>query len=134
MAYTDHTVLLTGKYRFYKLHAIPPDYLLNIYKNPSGCQDKLLVEYVQSNIEEIKTRPVTGKVILEETEVKPICTKTPYATKKLANEALKHIRNIDDGNKKPIRSYECDQCNQWHLTSIPYEVWKEKMESSKNRF
>ncbi|MCX6755524.1 MAG: hypothetical protein NT068_03255 [Candidatus Nomurabacteria bacterium] len=36
-------------------------------------------------------------------------------------------------HKKPIRSYECEKCSAWHLTSMPYEVWKELEKNQKNK-
>lgn len=54
-----------------------------------------------------------------------ICDKIAYYCKKVANDALKIIRETEQDHKKPVRSYECEKCSQWHLTSIPYETWKE---------
>ncbi len=47
------------------------------------------------------------------------CKKTGYRDKDLALFALHGIGNKDDGRKKPIRVYECDDCGEWHLTSKP---------------
>ena len=54
-----------------------------------------------------------------------ICEKVIYLSKKEARDALRHARNTQQEHKKPVRSYECDKCSFWHLTSLPYEKWKE---------
>ena len=48
---------------------------------------------------------VTGKVCYEEEEI--------------AKEALisSHVRNAHRPGSGPINIYECDDCEQWHLTS-----------------
>ena len=56
---------------------------------------------------------------------KPIiieCGKIPFFSKEMARKELKRIREEAElyGQKTdriPIRSYECDKCSQWHLTS-----------------
>lgn len=49
-----------------------------------------------------------------------------YLTKKEARKALKKIRQTEQNHKKPIRSYECEECHWWHLTSMPIEEWKKE--------
>lgn len=52
--------------------------------------------------------------------------KVIYLTKKIAREALAQIRQTEQSHKKPVRSYECDECGWWHLTSLPIEDWKKQ--------
>lgn len=53
-----------------------------------------------------------------------LCQKIAYATKGIADEALRRIWDTPGRNKKPVRSYECNDCHEWHLTSLPYERYK----------
>jgi hypothetical protein len=46
-----------------------------------------------------------------------ICAKVRYANEKYANEALKKIRATSSRSKIPTRSYLCNRCKAWHLTS-----------------
>lgn len=47
------------------------------------------------------------------------CKKTTYANQKLANEDIERIQAKSTRDKKPMRAYQCNQCNLWHLTSTP---------------
>lgn len=47
------------------------------------------------------------------------CEKTSYGDKKYADEHLKIIREKRKYKGGPIRSYKCDKCHRWHLTSLP---------------
>lgn len=125
--YTDHTVLLSGQWKYRKLHEVSPDYLLTVYQNKNGCQDKALIVYIEKNLDRIKAKKEGVPYILEEEpEKEAVCTKRKYLTKQAARDALGQIRNDPGNHKKPIRSYECPDCSAWHLTSMPIEVWKEK--------
>jgi uncharacterized protein (DUF3820 family) len=126
IVYTDTTPLPRGKYQFTSLNRVPPEYLLQIYKNKDRS-DKALFEYIEKNLEAIKAR--VGNFIV----VKPYgqtCNKIAYATRKAARDALKDIRNHDQEHKKPIRTYECEFCSFWHLTSLTVEEWREKMKKT----
>jgi hypothetical protein len=104
----DH-ILTTGKYRFTALKRVPFDYLEDVYK--SGCKDKDLLEYIEKN--------VLGKqkeIIPEPLEFP--CTKFTYLSKKEANADLNRILKVIKRDKKPIRSYQCDKCGFWHITSM----------------
>lgn len=50
------------------------------------------------------------------------CGKILYASKKAANSARRLInRDLVKAGKKPMkRSYFCDQCEAWHLTTVPH--------------
>ena len=50
------------------------------------------------------------------------CSKIPFDTRELAKRELGRIREEaaqykQKTDKIPIRSYECDRCGKWHLTS-----------------
>jgi hypothetical protein len=55
-------------------------------------------------------------------DISMYCGKIMYASKKQANSARKLInRDLVKVGKKPMkRSYFCDQCSAWHLTSTPH--------------
>lgn len=127
LVYTDHTTLCNGKYKFYKLHEVPVDYLINIYENLKGSTDKALAAYVEKNIDRIKARKEGLPFIVEPIVEKEVCTKKYYPTKGEARKALKIIRESQGDHKKPIRSYECEKCSGWHHTSLTIEEWKQKI-------
>jgi capsule polysaccharide modification protein KpsS len=131
LVYTDHTTLSSGKYKFYKLHEVPAEYLLNIFSNLTGCVDKSLAEYAEKNIDRIKAKADGFPFIVEAQVEVERCTKIQYMSKKVAREALQKIRDAPGDHKKPIRSYECEKCSAWHLTSVPIEVWKENQQMHK---
>lgn len=84
-----------------------------------------MIEHVEKVIEQpISFKPFKPPKPL----IKFKCEKKTYATKSLARESLKRIREEEGNNKKPIRSYECPYCSGWHLTSIPIEGFEEEKE------
>lgn len=125
-SYSDNSIIISGKYKFTLVKNLPVKYLLKIYSS-NNRNDKLLFNYVKENIEKIKARSSGKKVV----EIK--CDKIAYVSRKEARFHLKRIREIEieQMHKKPIRSYECEKCSAWHLTSMPYETWKE-LEKNKN--
>lgn len=49
------------------------------------------------------------------------CNKTRYRSRGAADAALRSIRKRGDHHgKKPTRSYLCELCSGWHLTSQPH--------------
>lgn len=52
------------------------------------------------------------------------CRKKAYKDKDAAVTAMHLIQNKDDGKKKPIRAYECENCLQWHLTSAEIDNYQ----------
>lgn len=60
-----------------------------------------------------------------------VCKKVGYPTKGVADKALKRIKDSLGRNKKPTRSYECDDCHEWHLTSLPLGRYKASKEFEK---
>ncbi len=45
------------------------------------------------------------------------CAKKSYLTKEEAIKKIADIKSEDGDHKKPIRSYRCDKCGNFHLTS-----------------
>lgn len=45
------------------------------------------------------------------------CQKNPYPTQDLALRALEAIHAKGKPGKKPVRTYPCEVCDSWHLTS-----------------
>ena len=120
MAYTDDTILTSGKYKFTRLCRVPPDYLINLYKD-RNYHDKELIEYIGTNIQRIVDRKL-GKIVAS--QLKRVCDKIQYPTEKDAKFEINRIKNLEQENKKPVRAYQCDKCSAWHLTSISHEEWK----------
>ncbi len=50
------------------------------------------------------------------------CRKRPFRDKNDAVYALHGIQNKNDDRKKPVRAYQCEHCQQWHLTSEPIDT------------
>ena len=48
-----------------------------------------------------------------------ICTKSRYASEKMALIDIKRFAKESTRKEIPIRAYHCDKCNSWHLTSRP---------------
>lgn len=51
-----------------------------------------------------------------------LCSKVSYSSEQFAKADLKRIesknRKCNFTKKFPIRTYKCDKCNTWHLTSL----------------
>lgn len=115
--YTDDAILTFGKYKFTKLKQIPFEYLDALSKS---CRCIPFPEEFNKYVEQrrVKADPIE---VLKSPEVGFVCEKITYANQKIAKIALKRIRNIcaTKGGKAPIRTYECEKCSGWHLTSKP---------------
>lgn len=119
MLYTDDTPLLWGEYKFIRLSRIPAQYLLSLHKN-GKTHDKALLRYVDENKENLKLRLV-GDTPTPAPSIP--CEKRIYLTDIEAKKEIKRILKLKQNRKKPIRTYECETCNGWHLTSLPLKVW-----------
>ncbi len=136
--YTDNSVLAKGKYRYIKLSKIPADYFLNIYfkENKNGkYPDKALIEYITKNMNSILDRidkePEEFDDIIGYKNVgkfvQLICMPTGkriFISEKDAKLEIRRIQGLEQDGKKPERSYECEKCGGWHITSIPHEEWE----------
>jgi len=111
-----------GKYKFTRLREIPASYFIEL-KNSNSIRYESLKEFIESNFEELKSLGNESKGIVEPIEY-VICDKYRYATEE---EARKHLRQITKykeqreyvKNKIPTRTYQCEICGFWHLTSKP---------------
>lgn len=114
--YTPNTLVVWGKHRLKRLGNVTHwPYLENFAQSE---KDEKLKSYIAKyKNAKTKTRP---PII--------ICTKKQFISKKLANEEAARLRSKDDDRHKPIRSYECPKCNAWHLTSISYSDYKERIQ------
>lgn len=57
------------------------------------------------------------------------CTKRSFLKKEDAVKRVAEIRANEDNNKIPIRSYRCEICGNFHLTS-----WSKKRKQKVNKF
>ena len=117
--YTDDTLLTFGTYKYMKLSRVPSDYLLKFLKDKSNLD---LYNYVNENEEKLILRK--NGVIKTEPLTFP-CEKHAFCSEKAAKDALNKISPLRQNHKKPIRSYECNICGGWHLTSIPLRLFVE---------
>lgn len=124
--YTDNSILTNGKYKFVSLFRVPAEYLLNIYfkENKNGkYPDRELIAYIESNLEKLKQEKGLEKKVLP---VERLCEKLVFPSKKDAKFALNQIKEEKQEHKKPVRTYECERCGGWHLTSISHEEWEKR--------
>jgi hypothetical protein len=47
------------------------------------------------------------------------CKKTHFADEKTANEYVKRLQQTSVRKVVPNRSYLCEKCLNWHITSLP---------------
>ena len=45
------------------------------------------------------------------------CRKVRYRDKQLALQVVRHFARNGTRDVKPIRAYQCNACNGWHITS-----------------
>jgi hypothetical protein len=125
--YTKESLMSWGKYKLQKIKDIPSKYFLALYDSKQLDKDVELKEYVEYNLDifrkEESISPLNNIRPLE--IVHFICEKKTFPTKKDAQQSLKKIRSAGGNHEKPMRAYECPKCSGWHLTSMPYETFKE---------
>ncbi len=119
--YDDNTLITVGKHSGKRIREIPTDYLLSIHRNKE-FPDRQLILFIENNIERIKKIHQGIEQFSKPAEHVP-CTKAVYLTKSLARAALQTIRERPGDHRKPIRSYPCDNCSGWHLTSWTVQEW-----------
>lgn len=143
MVYTAETVLKFGKYKRCKLGDVPQEYLRQIYacKHP----DADLIQYIAINLPHLTSRIITNRSITAKSAVPQtnfekdisarlygktvmlVCKDTDkiiFVTEKDAKYEIRRAAGNMQSNKKPVRTYECEKCGGWHLTSIPHEKWE----------
>ena len=110
--YNDETILANGKLKFIPLGKVDPRILIEIFETKSKGNMSLFI-YVEKNIEHIRSR-------LYNTNEEQIidCNKVKYLSKEIANSHIKWISKNTKSKKVPIRSYQCDKCTAWHVTSM----------------
>lgn len=109
--YNDNSVLTNGIHKYKPLKEVDPEYLIRIYDNGTK-NDIALYNYIKNNYESIKNR--IGLTVIKEEE---ICNKVKYKDKVTANSHINWIQQNTNSKLKPQRSYQCDKCTCWHITS-----------------
>lgn len=46
------------------------------------------------------------------------CPKTSFATEQYAKDYIQKLKHTSVRQKRPTRTYLCDKCLNWHLTSL----------------
>ena len=114
---TENDLLTFGRHIFTAIKRVPSDYLLSIAKHANALQPGL-GEWIENNKSMLKS--LRGKAMSNE-GVNLNCGKYYYMSEEEANKYLKGIREYADKTeqkeKVPIRSYLCDKCGYWHITS-----------------
>lgn len=113
----NHNSLCYDKGPYYNkpFNTIPLHYLFTVYfKKKPG----FIYRYMCDNLVEILNNVRDDHFILMNSinQVQD-CVKIKYYNKTLANLELKRIRSNINNDYKPVRSYLCENCGMWHLTS-----------------
>lgn len=62
------------------------------------------------------------------------CLKTKFASEDAAKAVIDQIARKNQNRKKPKRSYHCEDCGLWHLTSLPdFDYLLEENKNLKNQ-
>lgn len=109
-----------GKYAFMDLIYVPCDYLLKTYKQFKNSKPDLF-KWVKENMQTIL---VNGSNPFVEYVEEKVCNRFQYVSKKEAQDDIKRLCEKITHHHKPVRSYYCDNCNSWHITSQPIEQYK----------
>src|SRR6266446_6062772 len=108
--YSDNSVLTFGRYKHTRLCRVPSDYLLSIYQSGKCADDELKI-FIKQNFQRInackKGEPMTA--------IATVCEKFAYANEKIAKAKLREIEAVKQKHCKPVRAYQCEKCNGWHL-------------------
>jgi hypothetical protein len=124
--YDGNTPIPFGKHRFTLLKNVPAQYLLDLLSQKNNKDvNKDVMEYIEQNLHFIKSKLGSTEPV-EETK---LCDKIAYPTENDAKKHIREIRKLEQKHKKPVRSYECEKCGGWHLTSIPLGEWKPQLEN-----
>lgn len=133
---TDDSVMQFGKYRGNLMRDIPISYLREFYngnyKNPTqtiGFNYDELYDYLSIR-SSIKSSPpekpfkASGSIINDRVNsaIETLCPKEFFISESDAKYRLNHIRNKTIEYHRfnrviPVRTYYCDKCGYWHLTS-----------------
>jgi hypothetical protein len=142
----EETVLKFGKYRNKKIKDIPASYILTFIENGGDHVD--LRNYALNNRESLINKALLSDKLTKEDlykltrmkyrdgfndapqsqkgVIKFCSNKFSYASQVDAKKELKRIRSISPDDKKiPVRTYYCEGCSAWHLTSKPLDKFKD---------
>lgn len=106
-----------GKYKDWPMNKVPSFYLIKLYSQKEIMNEHPAVnEYIETAYSALLS-PNGAPVILE----MPLCqtSKVCYIDEEAAKKALKLIKQDKRNHKKPDRTYQCELCSYWHLTSKP---------------
>ncbi len=118
VGFEDVNTQIKGEYYLKRWKFIPMEKVIKAYYN--GTKGDLAL-FFEQNKDEIFERA-------KSTYVLPIdvgfvdCIKNKYINKTLANAEMKRIQEHITHDYKPIRSYYCENCSHWHLTSKTNEI------------
>src|SRR3989344_688069 len=128
--YDDQTLISLGENKFINLGKAPPGHLFELYDKEKKKKepDKAFLNYFEKNKEKIKERLKRKEPEIE--FILSFCKKEIFPSKRAANNELKRIKSQKSKHKKPVRSYECERCGWWHLTSLSIEEWQKKINAN----
>lgn len=133
----DDSRMPSGKYKNYLMKDLSHDYLFFYYiSNKNNEHSKSVIDYILSvpilkkridgiNDKKLKSKRQVKNIIVAYPvrSGKPIftCDKIAYVNQNEAKRELKNIREKSNStiSKKPVRTYKCDNCSFWHLSSKP---------------
>lgn len=119
--YNDNTPLPFGKYKFTALGRVPAAYLVELHRTRNYRGNEQLKDYIESNLGSLADRAEREGINAKVKKVRSVCRKQTFESEKAAKAELRRIRSLEQKHKKPIRSYPCDFCGGFHLTSVPLE-------------
>ncbi len=153
---TNDFKVIWGRYKCKKITDIPISYLVIQSTSLKSCPDRNLVNFIEENIFTLKQSLSKGKIYVRDIDFSEQTKSTEYivpdnykvekinvgekfleqkcssgkkgfSSQKDANTSIKTIRNNSKTKHEiPIRSYLCDICKSWHLTSRYEKEWEGK--------
>lgn len=123
-------VTTPGKYYLRQFKNVPVKHVLKMYFNNAKLDS--MYQYAVDNLDELLEMCKSTYVapVEEEIEDSGECTKIKYMNKNVANKEMKRIQGYITNGYMLVRSYYCDHCSMWHLTSKQAEEL-EKFELNK---
>lgn len=64
-------------------------------------------------------------------ERREVCKKKGFVSVKLAHVALNSIKEKSNRLQVPARVYKCEECDLWHLTKYPKEIFRHRAAETK---
>jgi uncharacterized protein (DUF3820 family) len=128
--YTKDTILTFTKYSRTKLSDVPVEFLVKFYKDNFHNTDfrhRKLIEYIEK--ENICSPPkpkectdIDGKIGFKPTAkggalMCTVANKIIFPSEKDAKYEINRIQKLKEKGKTPSRTYYCESCGGWHLTS-----------------